>query len=240
MPNNLISCDYYTDKIYLHSGISDTITTSFASPSIYPTGLTYDGANLISCDSITDKIYLHSGISDTITTSFASPAGYPSGLAYEKVYNDPPTAPTALQVDGKSTPTGANCVTVTPLLTAIFNDPDAGDISNAINIQVGSASGLSDMWDSGWLADSTVEGNRCDAETYAGAALSQGTSYWWRCRFRDVDDAEGAWSDWQQFDVCAAGPEPELEVGLLECAPGGPLPKRCPFKVPFKMPISRP
>ncbi|GAH10554.1 unnamed protein product, partial [marine sediment metagenome] len=143
--------------------------------------------------------------------------------------NEAPTAPTSLEVDGKSTPTGANCVTATPQFTAIFNDPDAGDESNAIQIQVGSAEGLSDMWNSDWLADSTVEGNRCSAKTYDGAALSAGTSYWWRCRFRDDDDAEGAWSDWQQFDVCAAEPEPE--VGLLECAPGGPLPKRCPFRV---------
>lgn len=123
------------------------------------------------------------------------------------VENQPPTAPTSLEVDGKSTPTGANCVTSTPQFTAIFNDPDSGDESNAIQIQVGSASGLSDMWDSGWLVDSTVEGNRCDAETYDGAALSAGTSYWWRCRFRDDDNAEGAWSDWQQFYVCAAAVE---------------------------------
>jgi len=146
--------------------------------------------------------------------------------------NQVPTAPTSLEDDLQSTPTGANCVTTTPLFTAIFNDPDAGDISNAINIQVGTASGLSDKWDSGWLADSTVDGNRCDAKTYAGAALSAGTSYWWRCRFRDDDNEEGAWSAWQQFDVCAA----EEEVGLLECTPGGPLPKRCPFRCAVALP----
>jgi len=143
-----------------------------------------------------------------------------------------PTAPTVLQVDGKSTPVGVNCVTATPYFTAIFNDPDAGDTSNAFQIQVGSASGLSDMWDSGWLADATVEGNRCAAKTYDGVALSQGTSYWWRCRFRDDGNAEGAWSSWQQFDVCAVA----AEIGLLECAPGGPLPKRCPFRCAVALP----
>ncbi|MBA7546292.1 hypothetical protein ES705_38677 [subsurface metagenome] len=99
---------------------------------------------------------------------------------------------------------------------------------------MGTASGLSNKWDSGWLVDSTIDGNRCSAKTYAGATLSQGTSYWWRCRFRDDDDAEGVWSDWQQFDVCAVGPEPE--VGLLECAPGGPLPKRRPFRCAVALP----
>jgi len=141
--------------------------------------------------------------------------------------NTAPTAPTSLEVDGKSTPTGANCVTTAPQFTAIFNDPDAGDQSNAIQIQVGSASGLSDMWNSGWLADSTIDGNRCDAKTYAGAALSRGTSYWWRCRFRDDDDAEGEWSSWQKFDICEEGP-------------GGPYPKHRPYKQPYKEPVMEP
>ena len=125
----------------------------------------------------------------------------------------PPTEPTALQVDGKSTPVGANCVTATPLFTAIFNDPDAGDISNAIEIEVGTASDQHDMWDSVWLEDATAEGARCSAKTYAGSALSAGTSYWWCCRFRDDEGAEGAWSDWQQFDVCAAAVVAAAEAG---------------------------
>jgi len=80
---NLISCDYDAKKIYVHSGISATITTSFASPSTYPRGLTLDGVNLISSDSDADKIYVHSGISATITTSFASPSLEPRGLTYD-------------------------------------------------------------------------------------------------------------------------------------------------------------
>ena len=82
MPN-LISCDSYVDKIYVHSGISATITTSFASPYTFPQGLAFDGVNLISCDSNADKIYVHSGISATITTSFASPSTSPTGLTYD-------------------------------------------------------------------------------------------------------------------------------------------------------------
>lgn len=115
----------------------------------------------------------------------------------------PPTPPTSLEVDGQSSPIGVNCISNSnPNFTAIFNDP--GDQSNAIQIQVGSASGLSDMWDSGWIADSTADGNRCSNKAYAGAALSAGTSYWWRCRFRDDGNADGAWSAWQRFDRCAA------------------------------------
>jgi len=80
---NLISCDSSTDKIYIHSGITASISSSFASPSQAPGGLAYDGTNLISCDSYTaDKIYIHSGITASISSSFASPASIPTGLTY--------------------------------------------------------------------------------------------------------------------------------------------------------------
>lgn len=59
---NLISCDDYgaPDKIYIHSGIGSSVTNSFGSPSVHPSGLTYDGDNMISCDRDSDKIYVHS------------------------------------------------------------------------------------------------------------------------------------------------------------------------------------
>lgn len=181
-----------------------------------------------------DGSYRYNCIIDNLKTQDICKTDFSDRNQEDAGANQSPTAPTSLEVDGKSTPTGANCVTATPQFTAIFNDPDAGDTSNAIEIQVGSASGLSDMWDSGWLVDATVDGNRCNAKNYAGAALSTETSYWWRCRFRDDDNAEGAWSAWQEFYVCAVEPEPE--AGLLECAPGGPLPKRCPFRCAVALP----
>jgi len=68
---------FISDKIYVHSGVSSTITDSFSSPSTYPSGLTYDGTNLISCDINSDKIYVYSGVSSTITNSFSSPGSSP-------------------------------------------------------------------------------------------------------------------------------------------------------------------
>lgn len=171
----------------------------------------------------------------TLTLTGGQPREYSIFATYCE--NLAPTAPTGQQVDGQSSPTGANCISnLTPGFSAVYNDPDAGDISNAINIQVGTASGLSDMWDSGWLADSTVTPNRCTAKTYAGAALSTGTSYWWRCRFRDDDNAEGAWSEWQQFDICEEVP---AEIPL-QCVPGGPLPRRRPFACAVQVPLMEP
>ncbi len=201
--------------------VGSSITTWNATPGIGAN--MYVGTNEIETahsDVVIDNIKTH----DVCKTDFSDRNDEAAGA------NQPPTAPTSLQVNDESVPTGANCVTITPQFTAIFNDPDAGDISNAIEIEVGSASGLSDMWDSGWLADSTIDGNRCDAETYAGTALSQGTSYWWRCRFRDDDGGEGTWSSWQEFKVCS---------GIAE-QPGGSIPKRRPFAQDIKQPIKLP
>jgi hypothetical protein len=80
---NLISCDYDTDTIYIHDGVSSTILSSFSSPGQVPNGLTYDGTNLISCDHFADRIYVHDGVSSTILSSFSSPGPIPSGLAYD-------------------------------------------------------------------------------------------------------------------------------------------------------------
>ena len=82
---NLISCDYGTDLIYIHSGISSTVSSSFASPSTLPRGLAIDPAtgNLISCDYDAKLIYIHSGISSTVSSSFASPSTSPAGVAID-------------------------------------------------------------------------------------------------------------------------------------------------------------
>ena len=56
---NLISCDFGSDRIYIHSGVSSTILSNFASPSSVPNGLAFDGTNLISCDYGSDLIYIH-------------------------------------------------------------------------------------------------------------------------------------------------------------------------------------
>ena len=76
---NLISADANTDssKIYIHSGISSTITSSSDSSDIYDIDLKGividpDTGNLISVDNNKDpsKIYIHDGTSSTIITSF--------------------------------------------------------------------------------------------------------------------------------------------------------------------------
>jgi DNA-binding beta-propeller fold protein YncE len=82
---NLISCDSGTDTIYIHSGVSASVSSSFASPSVQPRGLAFDSltGNLISCDDSTDLIYIHSGVSASISSSFFAPSTYPSGLTFD-------------------------------------------------------------------------------------------------------------------------------------------------------------
>ncbi|GAG75932.1 unnamed protein product, partial [marine sediment metagenome] len=80
----LISCDDVTHTIYIHSGITSSISSSFLSPSTSPYGLAYDGTNLISCDTdSTNKIYIHTGVSSGVSSFFASPGGTPTGLTYD-------------------------------------------------------------------------------------------------------------------------------------------------------------
>jgi len=85
---NLISCDYSTGKIYVHSGITIVISEEFIRLKV--AGLTYNSPNLISCDwgsnSVHPKIYIHDGIAENILSSFNSPLDWPngaSGLAFD-------------------------------------------------------------------------------------------------------------------------------------------------------------
>lgn len=80
---DLVTSNTNFDVIYIHDGISDTISSSFTSPGLTPSGLTTDGTDLFSSDgSGTSAIYRHSGVTSTITSSFAT--GYkPMDLAFD-------------------------------------------------------------------------------------------------------------------------------------------------------------
>lgn len=82
-PVNLISSDTTAGRIYIHDGVSNTVSSSFLSPSSIPTGLTFDGTNLISADTNLNIIYIHDGVSSAILSSFSAPGASPHGLAYD-------------------------------------------------------------------------------------------------------------------------------------------------------------
>lgn len=112
-----------------------------------------------------------------------------------------PTAPTLLLTQGASNPTGV--ITQTPYFSAIYNDPDS---NNAVfyQIQVNTASNFAgtSMWDSGKTAmTSTANGARSPDITYAGSTLSWGGTYYWRIKFWDTPDLEGAYPSASQFTL---------------------------------------
>lgn len=71
-------------RIFIMSGLSRLVVSSFASPSTVPRGLAFNGPDLISLDASgsTDTIYVHSGTSATIKDSFTLSVGNEFGLAY--------------------------------------------------------------------------------------------------------------------------------------------------------------
>jgi hypothetical protein len=70
---NLISCDGLSALIYVHDGISATLSGQFSAGQTNPDGLSSDGVNLISTSLTTKKIYKHDGLSGVILDSFDSP-----------------------------------------------------------------------------------------------------------------------------------------------------------------------
>jgi len=113
-------------------------------------------------------------------------------------YNRAPTAPTSLLTEGQSNP--IDMTDTTPEFSAIYNDPDVGDIANKYRIQVDDDSAFgSTLWDSGASGTSMTncaEGNRCQDISYGGAStdLQWATKYYWRIKYWDDGGAEGDWS----------------------------------------------
>ena len=111
-----------------------------------------------------------------------------------------PTQPTILYCQGAENPT--KVTSATPTFSAIFNDPDTADTGNSYHIQVNTTSDFTgtSMWDSTKTTISAItNGTRSGNITYAGSTLNEGETYYWKIRFWDNNDAEGAWSSTNQF-----------------------------------------
>tara|TARA_R110000796_G_scaffold103175_1_gene212320 strand:- start:1202 stop:3013 length:1812 start_codon:yes stop_codon:yes gene_type:complete len=80
---NMVSIDATTAMIYIHDGISASITTSFASPGPVPSGITVVGGSIYSMDSNTRKIYVHTGLTATTTSNFSTIDVASRGLSYD-------------------------------------------------------------------------------------------------------------------------------------------------------------
>ena len=122
--------------------------------------------------------------------------------------NSAPTAPTVPYCNDTSAQGGqsnpSDITDPTPAFSAIYNDPDSGDITNKYRVEVNTASDFNGtvMWDSGAGGTSvanTTEGNRCQDIIYAGSALASDTTYYWRITFWDGSGSQGTASATQNF-----------------------------------------
>ncbi|MHC4230025.1 MAG: LamG domain-containing protein, partial [Planctomycetota bacterium] len=130
--------------------------------------------------------------------------------------NSAPNEPTTPHINsttaqgGQATP-ATGITDPTPAFSAIYIDPDSGDIANKYRIEVNTQSDFAgtELWDSGAsgtaLADTTA-GNRSPDIMYSGSTLADSTTYYWRITFWDDDGAEGAVSATQQFTTGALSP----------------------------------
>jgi hypothetical protein len=129
--------------------------------------------------------------------------------------NDNPTAPTGLLTEGQTNPT--NISTLTPAFSAIFNDPDSGDTGEYYEIEVNTQADFlgTVMWDSGKTATTSItNGARSSDYTYDGTPLYfDSSTYYWRIRFWDTVDNQGAWSSTANFTMTQY--YPNTPTGLL-------------------------
>lgn len=120
---------------------------------------------------------------------------------YSFTISTAPTAPTNPWVEGEFEPDSVS--DITPEFSAVYNDPE-DDVASKYQIQVNTASDFSGtyMWDSGVQNISTVSGVRSIDIPYAGTSLGlDGSTYYWRIRFRDEFGLTGAWSTISQFTM---------------------------------------
>jgi hypothetical protein len=121
---------------------------------------------------------------------------------YRFTTTNSPTAPTALYTEGTVNPTAV--AHTNPTFSAVYGDIDS-DLGTKYQIQVNTASNFSGttMWDSGTTTLGVLSsGNRMSDVTYAGTALTfNGSTYYWRIRFTDINEAVGQWSSAAQFTM---------------------------------------
>ncbi len=129
-------------------------------------------------------------------------------LAINYYANDTPTAPTVLYSNNTDAQAGLNnpdnLTDITPVFSAIYNDPDSGDIANQYSLEVDTQADFlgTDMWNPTNQAITNItESNRSTDIEYAGDPLTCGATYHWRIKFKDDDGEESPWSSGATFEI---------------------------------------
>ncbi|TQD24451.1 PKD domain-containing protein [Methanolobus vulcani] len=125
------------------------------------------------------------------------------------VSNTIPYAPTSALCEGEINAT--NITDLTPEFSWTFSDNDSGDSQGAYQILVGTTEGASDMWDS-----DKVESNSSTDISYAGSALDWNTTYYWKVRTWDNNNAAGAYCVNQTFTTATEPPVANFSANVTE------------------------
>jgi YD repeat-containing protein len=169
----------------------------------------YDGSGTMNLgtDNVDDILFgmnyvPETGLSTTYYDDLVVNNSFIGSLA---VANATPTAPTSLQTESLTNPT--NVSDTTPEFSAVYNDPDSGDNATYYQIQVDDNSNFSSVyWNSGKTGlATTTEGSLSPDISYGGSTLASSTTYYWRVKFWDDSNAEGAWSTATSTFSLAAG-----------------------------------
>ena len=115
------------------------------------------------------------------------------------------SGPTLLLAEGIVNP--IHVTDTTPEFSAIHNDPVSGDSATQYRIQVSTSTLFSSVfWDSGTTSMSTIAaGSRSPDISYAGPALSAGTTYYWRIKFIDAGGDATYYSPFATFSLAGSG-----------------------------------
>lgn len=150
--------------------MTDRAHTTQGSPSYNGSGSLNTGTDNIDSVLVGVPYSPDNGVSTTYYDNAKVDSGFIGSLA-----NNAPTAPTSLQTESQTNPT--NITDSYPEFSAIYNDPDAGDLALSYRIQVsttslGNWSHPSPFWDSGTTTmATTTQGNRSPQLSYTGSAL---------------------------------------------------------------------
>lgn len=236
---------YLVDNVVTYSGNGGTCTPTsrtvcYNGTSAAPT-CTRTGYNLTGFT----RTYLETGGGGTVNTSTGAVTGVTGDqtiTANWVINNQAPTAPTSLQTEGATNPT--RVADTTPEFSAIYNDTvPSGDTAVYYQIQVNTSSAFTgtSMWDSGKTSmTSTSAGSRSPQISYAGTTLSlNGSTYYWRVKFWDVNNAEGAWStETASFTMNRPPSAPTSPQTELASNPTGVTDTRPDFRAIFQDPDS--
>ena len=190
--------DHYENKVYQyhHNGTyTGTSWSTVASGNSAPGAITMNDTYFWITDNSVNKVYQyhHNGTHTGVTFSCVN---YPYGITmnsshfwivdsyssygtdevYQYYINTIPIT-SALQTESQTNPTQIYTNTSTPYFNWTYTDPNETQYS--WEIQVGTASGLSDMWNSGQLLGADT------SDIYAGSTLIRNTTYYVQVRTND-------------------------------------------------------